>query len=141
MLKKTITYEDYNGLERTEDFYFNLSKPELLNWELGVAGGLTELLNKLVNAKDTPELVEYFQELILRSYGEKSPDGKRFIKNDELSEAFKQTPVYDIIYMELLEDEDAAAEFVKSVLPKDIEKMVREQEASGKDLTLPASSE
>ncbi len=128
MIKKTITYEDYNGLERTEDFYFNLSKSEIINWQLGVAGGLTELITKIVNAKDTPELIEYFQELILKSYGEKSADGKQFVKSDALSDAFKQTPAYDILYMELITDENVAAEFVKGVLPKDVAKLIEEEE-------------
>lgn len=128
MLKKTITYEDYNGIERTEDFYFNLSKSEIMSWQLGVSGGLAELLSKIVNAKDIPELVEYFEELILRAYGEKSPDGKQFIKSDELATAFKQTPAYDMLYMELIESEDYASEFVKGILPKDVEKMIREED-------------
>ena len=129
MLKKTITYEDYNGVERTEDFYFNLSKSEILNWQLGVAGGLTELLTKIINAKDIPDLVEHFQELILKAYGEKSQDGRQFIKSPELSQKFKQCPAYDILYMSFIEDADIAAEFVKGVMPSELAKLIEEEES------------
>lgn len=118
MLKKTITYTDYNGVERTEDLYFNLTKSEIVEWQLGVDGGLSELLVKIVNAREIPQLVKYFKELILRSYGEKTDDGRRFVKSEEISEAFSQTPAYDQLYMEFLEDEEAAGEFVKGILPE-----------------------
>lgn len=134
MLKKTITYTDYNGLERTEDFYFNLSKSELMQWQFGVEGGLTEVINKIINAKDAPEIIGYFQELILKSYGEKSDDGKRFMKSKEISEAFSQTEAYDQLYMELFTNEDVAADFVKAILPKDIEKELSNLEAKQPNL-------
>ena len=118
MLKKRITYTDYNGEERTEDFYFNLSKAEIIEMEMGVTGGLTELIKKVMATKDVPSVMKIFKDLILKAYGEKSADGRRFIKSDELSEAFSQTEAYSELYMELATNDEAAAEFVKGVLPK-----------------------
>lgn len=121
MIKKTITYSDYNGVERTEDFYFNLTKSEILQWQYSVEGGLYEILDKITKSVDAQQIIGYFKELILKSYGEKSDDGKRFIKSEELSNAFSQTDAYDQIYMELFTDSDAQAEFIKGILPKDFE--------------------
>lgn len=121
MLKKTITYKDYNDVERTEDFYFNLTKAELMEMELGTTGGMAEMLKKIVAAQDGPTIIKTFKDLVLRSYGQKSPDGKRFIKNDELREAFAQTEAYSQLFMELALDADAAAKFVNGIMPGDID--------------------
>lgn len=88
MLKKTITYNDYNGNERTEDLYFNLSQAEVMEMEMSTTGGLAEMIQKIVAAQDAPAIIKIFKEIILKAYGEKSPDGKRFIKSDEISKAF-----------------------------------------------------
>ena len=120
MLKKSITYTDYNGNKLTEDFYFNLSQAELMELELGVSGGYTESIKKIVAAQDAPSIIKVFKDLILKSYGEKSPDGKRFIKNDELREAFAQTDAYSVLFMELATDSEAAAEFIKKVVPSEL---------------------
>lgn len=120
MLKKTINYTDYNGMERKEDFYFNLSKAELTEMELSTAGGLAEMIQKIVDTQDTPKIVKIFKDLVLKAYGEKSPDGKRFIKNDEIREAFSQTEAYSELFMELASDADAAAAFVNGIVPKDL---------------------
>lgn len=122
MLKKTVTYVDYNGVERTEDFYFNLSKAEVTEMELSVRGGLSAMLEELVKTGDNARIVEIFKDLVLRSYGEKSADGKRFIKSKELSEAFSQTEAYSEIFMELALDEKAAAAFVNGILPSHLVK-------------------
>ena len=119
MLKKTITYTDYNGSERTEDFYFNLSEAELMEMEMSTAGGLAETIKKIVAAKDAPAIIKIFKELVLKAYGEKSPDGKRFIKSDEISTAFSQTEAYSKLFMELATDADAAAKFVNGIVPVD----------------------
>jgi hypothetical protein len=121
MLKKTITYTDFNGVERTEDFYFNLSKAEIAEMELGTAGGYVEMLNKVVAAQDGPTIIKLFKELILKTYGEKTPDGKRFIKSEEISNAFSQTEAYSILFMELATDADAAGKFVNGIMPNDIQ--------------------
>lgn len=117
MLKKTITYTDYNGIERTEDHYFNLTKAEIMELELGTAGGFAEMIQRIVDAQDAPSIIKVFKDLILKAYGEKSPDGKRFIKSKEISDAFSQTEAYSQLFMELATDADAAAEFVNGIVP------------------------
>ena len=118
MIKKTITYTDYNDTERTEDFYFNLTKAELTEMELTTSGGMSNLIESIINAKEEPEIIRIFKELLLTSYGEKSPDGRRFMKSDEISAAFAQTEPYSIIFMELATDTDAATEFINGLMPK-----------------------
>ena len=120
MLKKTITYNDYNGTERTEDFYFNLSKAEVMEMEMSTAGGLAEMIKKVVASQDAPSIIKIFKDLILKAYGEKSADGKRFIKSEELSLAFAQTEAYSILFTELATDDKAAAEFVNGIVPADM---------------------
>lgn len=120
MIKKTITYTDYNGVDRTEDFYFNLSKAEIMEMELGTTGGLAEMIQKIVAAQDAPAIIKVFKDLVLRAYGEKSADGKRFIKSDEIATAFSQTEAYSILFMELATDADAAAKFINGVVPADM---------------------
>ena len=117
MLKKTITYIDYNGTERKEDFYFNLSKAEIMEMEMGTTGGMVEMINKIVAAQDAPAIIDVFKKMILTAYGEKSADGKRFIKSKEISEAFSQTEAYSQLFMELATDADAASKFVNGIVP------------------------
>lgn len=119
MLKKTITYPDYNNVQRTEDFYFNLSKAEVMEMEMSTSGGLGEMIQKIVAAQDMPAIIKIFKELVLKAYGEKSADGKRFIKSDEIATAFSQTEAYSQLFMELATDADAAAAFVNGIIPKD----------------------
>ena len=122
MLKKTITYTDYNDVERTEDFYFNLTKAELMEMEMGAVGGLSGMIEKIVSAKDAPAIIKIFKELVLKAYGEKSADGKRFIKSKEISDAFSQTEAYSQLFMELATDADAASKFVNGIAPNMEEK-------------------
>ncbi len=129
MLKKTIPYKDYNGVERIEDFYFNLSKAEAMEMELSITGGLTEMIRKIVAAQDTPTIIATFKQIILKAYGEKSPDGRRFIKSEELSKAFSETEAYSILYMELATNANAAAEFVNGIVPKDVDAPAEQQPA------------
>lgn len=119
MLKKTITYTDYNDMERTEDFYFNLSRAEAMEMEMSISGGLTEMIRRIVAAQDGPTIIATFKKFILKAYGEKSPDGRRFIKSEELSKAFSETEAYSKLYMELATDADAAAKFVNGIIPKE----------------------
>lgn len=121
MLKKTITYTDYDGLERTEEFRFNLTKAELMDMELTTVGTFSKLMQKIIDEKDMVRLAKYFKELILKSYGVKSDDGKRFIKSPELSEAFSQTEAYSELYMELLSNSEYAVKFIQQVMPKDLD--------------------
>lgn len=120
MLKKNIKYTDYNGTEREETFYFNLSKAELMEMEMGTAGGFAEMIQKVVAAQDSPTIIKIFKDLILTAYGEKSLDGKRFIKSKELSEEFEQTEAYSNLFMELATNAEAAAAFVNGIVPDDI---------------------
>lgn len=124
MLKKTITYTDYNGVERKEDFYFNLSKAEVMEMELSTTGGLAEMIKRIVAAQDQPAIIKVFKDLILKAYGEKSPDGKRFIKSPELSDAFAQTEAYSILFMELATNDDAAAKFINGIVPADMAQQI-----------------
>ena len=117
MLTKTITYTDYNGEERSEQFYFNMTKAELAELNLTTEGGLQEVLRKIIDAKNVPELTKWFKKIVLMSYGEKSADGKRFIKSEELTEAFTQTEAYSELFMELITDSEAASNFINGLLP------------------------
>lgn len=119
MIKKEITYVDYNGVERKETFWFNLTKSELMR-EFGAGDGTAETLQKIVDAKDGRALMDNFEKLILSAYGEKSADGRRFDKSEKLSKEFSQTPAYDVLFMELLTNEKAAAEFTEGILPADL---------------------
>lgn len=120
MLKKTVTYIDYNSTERTEDLYFNISKAELAEMELGVTGGFSEMMKKIVAAQDVPSIVKIVKDLILKSYGEKSSDGRRFIKSPELSEAFSQTEAYTEVFLDLVASAENMADFVNAIIPSDI---------------------
>ena len=119
MWRETITYTDFFGEERTEDFRFHLSKAECAERQMAIAGGgYAELLKRIVDAKDSEQIVKYFKEFILDSYGEISPDGRRFIKSPELSKAFSETEAFSQLYMKLCTDDVAASNFVNGVLPK-----------------------
>ncbi len=125
MLKKKIKYTDYNGNEREEEFLFNLTKAELMEMEMGTAGGLAEMIKKMVETQNVPEIIKMFKEIINKSYGEKSEDGKRFMKTDEkgnpLYIGFTQTEAYSNLFTELATDSKAAADFMNGIVPKDLE--------------------
>lgn len=124
MIKKTITYTDFNGGERTETFYFHYSPAEILEMELSVDGGFGERIQRIIDAKDQPSLIRVIKKFVLDAYGVKSDDGKRFIKNDEVRAAFEECPAYSKIFMEMVLNDAAAAEFVKGVVPADLAKTV-----------------
>lgn len=121
MLKKTIEYTDYNDVKRKEDFYFNFTKAEIMEMELSTTGGLAEMIQKIIDTQDTPQIIKLFKDLVLKAYGEKSADGKRFIKNDDIRDGFAQTEAYSELFMELATDANAAASFVNAIVPKDLE--------------------
>ena len=125
MLKKNIKYTDYNGVEREEEFLFNLTKAELMEMEMGTTGGLAESIQKIIDAQDAPAIIKVFKDIILKAYGEKSADGKRFIKvNDSgvpLSIGFSQTEAYSQLFMELATNADEASKFIKGIIPNDID--------------------
>lgn len=117
MLKKTMTYTDYNGTERTEDFYFNLTKAEIVEMEMSTTGGMADMVQRIVAAQDSPAIIKIFKDLVLKAYGEKSPDGKKFMKSDEITKGFACTEAYSQLFMELATDADAAAKFVNGIIP------------------------
>ena len=118
MLKKTMTYTDFNGEQRTEDFYFNLTKAEIAEMELGTDGGMADMLKRIVAAKDSKQIIEKFKEILMKAYGVKSPDGKRFEKSEQLSKEFSETEAYSDLFMELASDGKAAADFINAIIPK-----------------------
>ena len=126
MYKKTVTYEDYDGNERTEDLYFNLNKAEVMEMQFSWDGGLYNTLQKMINEKDTKRLMEYFKMILLKSYGEKSLDGKKFLKEDENGRSLAQlnfvpTEAYSQLYIMLATDADEASKFINGIMPKNLE--------------------
>lgn len=118
MLTKPITYTDYDGVERTENFMFNLTKAEIAELNLTTEGGLQAAVQKIIDSRDVPEITKWFKKIIMMAYGEKSADGRRFIKSEELTENFLQTEAYSELFMELISDDNAAAAFVNGIIPK-----------------------
>lgn len=131
MLKKTITFKDFFGVDKKRDYYFHLSKAELMEMELGTTGGYVEMIQKIVDAQDSAKLMSVFKEFVLKSYGEISADGERFIKVDDnghkLADKFVETEAYSILFMELAGDADAFADFVNGIIPADLADKVAEQ--------------
>ena len=124
MFIKTITYTDFNGLERKEAFYFNFTETELIEMELKNNGGFADMLKRIIDAKDQEALIREFKSFVLKAYGEKSSDGRRFMKSPEISKAFSETPAYNQLYMELAFNDIAASEFIKALIPDDLHERV-----------------
>ena len=118
MIKKTVKYNDYNGIERIEDHYFHLNEAEIMELEMSINGGLSTMIDRVIAAQDGATIMKVFKDIILRAYGVKSDDGRRFIKNQEVRDSFVQTEAYSIIFMELVTDAEKAAEFVNGIIPK-----------------------
>lgn len=117
-------YEDFNGNKRERTFHFNINKAEAIKLEISTTGGITNKIAKLVEKQDVPEIGRILDEIVDLSYGEPSDDGERFIKSKELTEAFKQTNAYAEIYIKILSSEETFAEFLKGILPRDIQKQI-----------------
>lgn len=120
MLVKTMTYTDYNGNSRTEPFMFNLTKAEITEMELSKSGGLAENIKRLVATQDMPAIIQIFKDLVLKAYGVKSADGRRFIKSEELRTEFSQTEAYSDLFMLLATNADEAAKFINGIVPADM---------------------
>lgn len=120
MLKRDITYKDFNDQEVTETFYFNLTRTEIVELEFSYQGGLEATLKKIIETEDVKAIIQEFKKIVLMAYGVKSEDGKRFIKSEEIRQAFSQTAAYDALFMELATSDDAAAAFVKGIIPSDM---------------------
>ena len=136
MLKKTFKFVDYNGNPRTEDHYFNLTQAEVTELELSVDGGLTAMINRVVQAQNGRQIIDTMKDIILKSYGVKSPDGRRFIKNQEVRDAFVQTEAYSQLFMELATNAQAASDFVAGIIPAQAD-----AEPSAETPALPDSSD
>ena len=126
MLKKTIPFTDYNGVARKEDHWFNLSKAEIMEMEMGTVGGFSEMVQKIIDTQDTPALIKLFKDLILKAYGEKSADGRQFIKSEKLSLEFSYTEAYVELYMELATNTEKAIEFINGIVPADLAEKAKE---------------
>ena len=143
MIKKTIVYEDFNGDQRTEDFYFNLTKAELVELNVSEEGGLGEYLQKISESNDGAKIIEWFKKIVLMAYGEKTEDGRRFIKNQELRDGFAASEAYSELFMELATNTQAALDFMNGVvpaslakdIPKDVQDKVKERVIDGEVLT------
>lgn len=138
MVVKKIKYTDFNGAEREEEFMFNLTEAEITEMELMTDGGLSDSIKKIIAAQDTPEIIKTFKMLLLKSYGEKSADGRRFIKSEELTEAFTQTNAYSQFFMELATDDKAAIAFINGIIPDSMRERVAE-DGSNASVLAPAN--
>ena len=118
MIKRTVKYVGYDGVERTGDYYFDLSEAELAEMEMSIKGGFASYIQAAIDANDPPTLMKIFKDMIMKSYGEKDPDGIHFRKSDDISTSFTQTKAYSIIFMELVTDAKKAAEFVNGIIPQ-----------------------
>ena len=130
MYNKTVTYKDYKGNTRTEDFYFDLNKAELVELELSTKGGLTVMMDRIIAAQDNATLFKIFKDLVSKSYGVLSDDGRKFVKNQEVLDDFMQTEAYSIICSELATNAEAAAEFFNNVIPQNLAKELAEEEVN-----------
>lgn len=119
MLKKTMTYTDYNGEEVTEDFYFNMSAAEIAELELSHKGGFSGYIQAMIDAENNAEIIQLFKRIIAMSIGRRSEDGRRFIKNQTIVDEFMQTPAYSDLFIELASNADSAASFVNGIVPQD----------------------
>lgn len=133
MLKKTITALDFNDEERTEDFYFNLSEAELLDWELSTTGTLTEHIKRIEQTIDVPKLVELYKTLIDKSYGVKDADGRRFRKSPEILQEFKDTNFYSELFMELATNQEAGGEFINGIVSNKLKGLMEQGVANGQN--------
>lgn len=121
MIKENVTYTDFNGNKRDEDLYFHLSKAELTEMELSTEGGFSTMIERIIKTDNVPEITKVFKDILLKSYGEKSQDGKRFIKSKELSTAFSQTEAYSVLFMKLIMDVEAMTKFINGLIPADLD--------------------
>lgn len=132
MVVEKIKYTDFNGVEREEEFMFNLTEAEITEMELTTEGGLSDSIKKIISAQNTPQIIETFKMLLLKSYGEKSADGRRFVKSEDLSKEFTQTNAYSQLFMKLATDDKAAAAFINGIIPESMRERVAEDNSGFK---------
>ncbi len=140
MLKHKITYENFDGEELTEEFYFNLTKTEMVELEVEHKEGMQEWLDRIIKTEDRQLMIAEFKRIILLSYGEKSPDGKLFVKNDQIRESFSHHAAYHTLFMQLATEDEAAANFIKGILPKDLAKEVDKVNEETKTMLSPPTN-
>lgn len=133
MLKKTYTYKDYNEVERTETFYFHFTEAEILDMEMSAEGGFAERVQRIIDAKDQAAMMKLIKKFVIDAYGVKSDDGRRFIKNDEVKTAFLECPAFSDIFMDMVTNDELAAEFVNGVIPDTMKKRFAELAAGKKN--------
>lgn len=126
MVIKKIKYKDFNGVDREEEFMFNFTEAEITEMELTTDGGLSDSIKKIISAQNTPQIIETFKMLLLKSYGQKSADGRLFVKNKELTEQFTQTNAYSQLFMELATEDKAAIAFINGIIPESMRERVGE---------------
>jgi hypothetical protein len=123
MFRHTVKYTDFNDKAREETFEFNLTKEEIMSMELGVDGGFSELLKRMSELQNIPKLLEYFKQFVLKAYGERSGDGRSFIKvrdGKKLAEDFVQTAAFSEMFIDLFSDSKKAAKFMNGLVPQDL---------------------
>lgn len=126
MLKRTMTTVDFGGTERTEEYYFNLTRAEIMEMELNTEGGFVQMIDRISAAKSQLELAKLFKQIICKSYGVLSPDGRKFIKNDAILADFMATQAYSDLYYKLASDADEASAFFEGILPEDVKAEMKE---------------
>lgn len=120
MLTKTITYTDLNGVEQTETHLFNMNKAELGRMQVKMDGKYIDYLQQLVDGKKIEALYDFFYNLVLDSYGEKSEDGKHFYKDAERRANFECSVAFSEILIDTIGDADKMSAFTKGILPPDM---------------------
>jgi hypothetical protein len=120
MYQKAITYEDYNGVKKTKNFYFNLTRSEIAKMHLMTDGGLDQMIKKMIESGSNKEIFTYFENFVLSCYGEKSADGEEFIKNEEIREKFRNHTAYDVLFMELISNSKSMADFINAIVPAEV---------------------
>lgn len=128
MYKMTQTYTDYDGNQRTEDFYFHLTKAEITEMDFLEDGGLQKTIEKIIATQDRKALIDIFKKLVIGAYGEKSADGRRFMKTDEIRRNFTETEAYSEIFMKLATDDNEASKFINNIIPKDLQEEAKKME-------------
>lgn len=136
MIKRTVTYEDFNGVTHTEDLYFNLTKTEMSKIVLEEAkfdpdgnqdeesmNAFSDRLREIGRSGDGKKIIDMFEWLLKISYGEKSEDGRRFVKNDEVYEDWRYSASYDQFWQDLMLSETGdMVEFINGIIPADLMK-------------------
>ena len=117
MWKFTAEYEDWNGNPRKRELLFNLTVAEMYSLQNSVKGGIETYYQRILDEQDNVALYKRFEDLVKLTYGVKSDDGERFIKNDEVYNSFKESAAYDVFMQYLLTTEDGAAKFINGIMP------------------------